>query len=148
LALWTSVDQQLDALIDLGDEGIEVLEQLVQGSGQSGQAVQTLLHAGAAARELGTAHEQALQLAQLGAGRMVRMQIAALAHEVAGDHSGVDTVGLGAQTHALGVAMHVLGVEHIDQHTVAVGQIGEQFVVGAGGFHADGTATGQALEPD
>ena len=58
----------------------------------------------------------------------------------------VYAIGLATRPHALCIVADVLRVEHIDDEAELVGKAGKQFVIDAGGFHADAAAWRQALE--
>lgn len=59
---------------------------------------------------------------------------------------GIDAIGLATLAHGFRVVAGIVGVQHIDQEAQLVGQCGQQFMIAAGGFHADAAACGQALE--
>ena len=58
----------------------------------------------------------------------------------------IHTIGLATLTDAFRIMANVLGIEHKHDEAELVGKVGKQFVIDAGGFHADATAFRQALE--
>ncbi|MCY1369005.1 hypothetical protein D9M69_560220 [compost metagenome] len=80
-------------------------------------------------------------------GQLPGPQVGVLLGHVAGDHMGIDPIGLGPCTQGLGVEVHVAGIEH--EHLQARGacQGGEQLVIPPSGLHGQRSTGGQLTQP-
>ena len=112
-----------------------------------GHAAQTLRHRAACCDQGTAAVDRPRQRPLLLGGRHVRVQLGVLAGDIAGDHLGVDAIGLASPAHALGIAAQDAGVDHEHLQPGGVGQLGQQLVIAAGGFDPQAAATGHAAQP-
>ena len=96
--------------------------------------------------ERSAAFEQSINLALLWGGWDPGVQLGVFVGDHSGDELGIHTIGLAPQSNGLGIVVGILGIEQEDQKAELVGNLGEQLVIGTGGFHADAAACRQTLE--
>ena len=104
-------------------------------------------HRAARGDQLAATVDQPRQRPLLLGRRHVGVQLGVFLGHVAGDHLGIEPIGLAALADPLRVTAQDAGIEHEHLQPGGVGQIGQQLVIAAGRFDPQAAALRHAAQP-